>query len=63
MVFIEATKRFTPTYNGPLTYNNAARDVTSCIIFSTTYNGPLTYSNAVRDVTSCIYLVLLTMVL
>jgi hypothetical protein len=30
MVFIEAKKRFTPTYNGPLTYNNTARDVTSC---------------------------------
>jgi hypothetical protein len=24
-------KRFTPTYIGPLTYNNAIRDVTSCI--------------------------------
>jgi hypothetical protein len=31
MVFIEATKRFTPTYNGPVTYNNAVRDVTSYI--------------------------------
>jgi hypothetical protein len=30
MVFIEAKKRFTPTYNGPLTYNNTVRDVTSC---------------------------------
>jgi hypothetical protein len=30
MVFIETKKRFTPTYNGPLTYNNAVRDVTSC---------------------------------
>jgi hypothetical protein len=26
MVFIEAKKRFTPTYNGPLTYNNTVRD-------------------------------------
>jgi hypothetical protein len=30
MVFIEAKKRFTPTYNGPLTYNNTVRDATSC---------------------------------
>jgi hypothetical protein len=30
MVFIEAKKRFTSTYNGPLTYNNTVRDVTSC---------------------------------
>jgi hypothetical protein len=27
MVFIEAKKRFNPTYNGPLTYNNAIRDI------------------------------------
>jgi hypothetical protein len=30
MVFIEAKKRFTPNYNGHLTYNNTVRDVTSC---------------------------------
>jgi hypothetical protein len=29
MVFIEAKKKVY-TYNGPLTYNNAVRDVTSC---------------------------------
>jgi hypothetical protein len=26
--FYWGQKRFTPTYNGPLTYNNAVRDVT-----------------------------------
>jgi hypothetical protein len=29
MVFIEAKKRFTPTNNDHLTYNNTVRDVTS----------------------------------
>jgi hypothetical protein len=36
MVFIEAEKKFTPTYNGPLTCNNAVRDVTKNIINTVT---------------------------